>query len=198
MPRISPSITEPKMTRAEQVRQRLAEEITAGVLPPGTRLDEIEQSLRLGVSRTPLREALRQLAALGLVKGVAHRGVIVADGVSPHFADALAELEVLCACRAGRRMSGPERRELRRVASEGGDLLKMIHACAGNPVLVRFAETLWQPLMGAAGATRFAEDDLHPLGRRLAEAVADGEPTDIAAAAHNYVDACVSVGSARR
>lgn len=198
MPRTSMATVRAKTTRAEQVRQRLAEEIAAGVLVPGTRLDEIEQSLRLGVSRTPLREALRQLTALGLVKGMAHRGVIVAEGISPYMVDALAELEALCACRAGRRMTGPERRELRRVASEGGNWLEMIHACAGNPVLVRFAETLWQPLMGTVGLARFAAEDLHPLGKRLADAVAVGEAADIEPAARRYVDACVATVLARR
>lgn len=198
MPRTSLPPSKPKMTRAEQVRQLLAEEIAAGVLAPGTRLDEIEQSNRLGVSRTPLREALRQLAALGLVKGVAHRGLIVAESISPHMVDALGEVEALCACRAGHRMSGVERRELRRVASERGDWLELIHACTGNPMLVRFAETLWQPLMGTNGAARFVDDDLHPLGQRLADAVAEGEPADIEAAARSYVDACVLMVAARR
>lgn len=197
MPRTSKATVKTKTTRAEQVRQRLAEEIAAGVLTPGTRLDEIEQSLRLGVSRTPLREAFRQLAASGLVKAMAHRGVIVAEGISPHMVDALADLEALCACRAGRRMTGPERRELRHVASEGGNWLEMIHACAGNPVLVRFAETLWQPLTGTAGPARFAELDLHPLGKRFAEAVAAGEAADIELAARGYVDACVATLSPR-
>lgn len=181
----------PKTTRAEQVRRRLAAEMAAGILAPGTRLDEIEQSRRLGVSRTPLREALRQLAALGLVHGTAHRGVVVAEGVGPNMADALAALEALCGCRAAARMGAGEREALRRVAAEGGDWLDMIHAHAGNRVLVSMAETLWQPLTGNAGRTRFAADDLHPFGLRLAEAVAAGAAPVIEAAARGYVEACV-------
>lgn len=193
MPRTSQSIAKPKMTRAEEVRQRLAEEIAAGQLPPGTRLDEIEQSQRLGVSRTPLREALRQLAAMGMVKGIAHRGVMVAEGISPQMVDALSELEALCACRAGRRMIGPDRRELRRIAAERGGWLAMIHAAVGNPMLVRFAESLWQPLMGVHGPARFDTDELHPLGLRLADAVAEGELVAIDAAARHYVGGCAAL-----
>lgn len=179
-------------TLAEDVRQKLAAEIAAGILAPGTRLDETEQALRLNVSRTPLREALRQLAATGLVRGLPHRGVTVVEGVNTHMADALAELEALCGCRAGARMTGRERVDLRRVAAERGAWLDIIHANAGNPVLVRFAETLWQPLMGVSGADRLTKDDVHPFGQRLAEAVAAGECRAIENAARSLVDACVA------
>lgn len=179
-------------TLAEDVRQQLATEIAAGILAPGTRLDETEQSLRLNVSRTPLREALRQLAATGLVRGLPHRGVTVVEGINTHLADALVELETLCGCRAGARMNGRERVDLRRVAAERGAWLDIIHVSAANPVLVRFAETLWQPLMGRSGGGRLTNDDIHPFGQRLAEAVAAGEDRAIEAAARSLVDACVA------
>lgn len=47
--------------------ERLLEEIAAGQLPPGTRLREVELAGRLGISRTPVRDAIRQLEADGLV-----------------------------------------------------------------------------------------------------------------------------------
>lgn len=188
---LAPKISMPKPTRAEEVRRRLAAEIAAGILAPGTHLDEIEQSARLGVSRTPLREALRELAALGLVCGTAHRGVAVAEGISPHMADALASLEGLFGSHAAIHMSGRQRGELRRLAVERGDWLAMIHAHAGNPVLVRYAEILWQPLLATLASAPFAADRLHPLELGLADAVAGGRGAEIAAAARSYVEACV-------
>ncbi|NOD64419.1 MULTISPECIES: GntR family transcriptional regulator [unclassified Ruegeria] len=57
--------------------QRLLEEIRDGILLPGDRLREIELSERLGVSRTPVREAIRQLEADGLVTHVPRQGATV-------------------------------------------------------------------------------------------------------------------------
>src|SRR5262245_65250817 len=55
-------------TRAETIRQRLADDILRGVYPPGARLDESGLAKRFNLSRTPVREALRQLTSAGLVE----------------------------------------------------------------------------------------------------------------------------------
>ncbi len=57
--------------------KRLLEEIREGSLLPGERLREVELSERLGVSRTPVREAIRQLEADGLVTHVPRQGATV-------------------------------------------------------------------------------------------------------------------------
>jgi len=51
------------MTLAESLRQKLEGAIAAGRLEPGSRLDEQEIAQRFGVSRTPVREAFRLMAA---------------------------------------------------------------------------------------------------------------------------------------
>lgn len=56
----------------------LLDEVQNGALPPGTVLGEVEQATRLGVSRTPLREALGRLAADGLVVQQSPRVTVVA------------------------------------------------------------------------------------------------------------------------
>lgn len=55
----------------------LLEEIQSGELPAGTVLAEVEQAARLGVSRTPLREAIRRLVADGLVEQLSPRVTVV-------------------------------------------------------------------------------------------------------------------------
>ena len=87
---------------------------------PGERnaLDETDLAGRYGVSRTPVREALRQLAASGLVEIRAHRGAIVARPNEQRLLgmfEAMAELEALCAGLAAQRMTGGERRGLEQV-----------------------------------------------------------------------------------
>jgi DNA-binding GntR family transcriptional regulator len=67
------------MRASDRAYSLLREEILDGVLPAGTVLAEVEQSTRLGVSRTPLREALSRLAADGLVSTHSGRGVVVTD-----------------------------------------------------------------------------------------------------------------------
>jgi DNA-binding GntR family transcriptional regulator len=66
------------LTSAERTLAALRELILDGDLRPGTRLGEVELADRLGVSRTPVREALSRLAAEGLVQVVPNRGARVA------------------------------------------------------------------------------------------------------------------------
>lgn len=93
--------------RAADIRATLQDEIEAGVLFPGTALDEKLLAERFGVSRTPVREALQQLAAQELVT--------IAPNVGAHVArlsvaevramlEYLSEMESLCAKLAARRV----------------------------------------------------------------------------------------------
>src|SRR2546430_14687637 len=70
-------------TRSEHVRELIEEGIATGSFPPGMRLDEMELAERFNVSRTPLREALFQLASAGIVVMQPRRGTVVA-AVAPH------------------------------------------------------------------------------------------------------------------
>jgi DNA-binding GntR family transcriptional regulator len=108
-------VTARKITRAEELRLILADEIVSGQLEPGSPLDESELARRFRVSRTPVREALRQLVASGLVDARAHRGAVVAHPDSERLTgmfEAMAELEALCAGMAAERMTVAERHAL--------------------------------------------------------------------------------------
>jgi DNA-binding GntR family transcriptional regulator len=64
--------------RADALREQLEQDIVTGALRPGERLDEQGLAARFGVSRTPIREALMQLAMVGLVTLQPRRGAFVA------------------------------------------------------------------------------------------------------------------------
>jgi DNA-binding GntR family transcriptional regulator len=66
---------EPRQGR--EAYERLVADIRAGVLKPGDRLTETELAQRLGISRTPVREAVRQLESDGLVVHVPRAGAVV-------------------------------------------------------------------------------------------------------------------------
>ena len=100
----------------DQVFSRLADEIVLGQLPPGTHLDEQDIANRCGVSRTPVREALKQLAATGLANYRPNRGSVVRSLTAADLDlmfEAIAELESSCARYAALRMTAPERDALR-------------------------------------------------------------------------------------
>jgi DNA-binding GntR family transcriptional regulator len=119
-----------RRTRAEELRLQLADDIVRGSLAPGAALDESELARRFSVSRTPVREAIRMLAASGLVEVRAHRAAMVARPTPDQLAgmfEVMAELESLCAGFAAERMSGGERQALEaaheklRVLIQSGD-----------------------------------------------------------------------------
>ncbi|HWE73647.1 MAG TPA: GntR family transcriptional regulator [Stellaceae bacterium] len=111
-------------TLADGARQHLADEIITGRLRPGERLDECDIAARLGLSRTPVREALRRLAAIGLAELRPHRGVFVARPDSDHLTETfefMADLESLCARYAATRIEAAERRALEACHQSAGE-----------------------------------------------------------------------------
>ncbi|MGO4859336.1 GntR family transcriptional regulator [Arthrobacter sp. 2MCAF14] len=79
------------MRASDKAYAALREDIIEWRLAPGTVLAEVEQSERLGVSRTPVREALSRLSAEGLTTAAGGRGVVVTD-ISLDDIDELFEL----------------------------------------------------------------------------------------------------------
>lgn len=64
-------------TRRGQIVRGLRDLIISAQLPPGTRLTETELATQLGVSRAPLREAIRELVDIGLLQSVPYKGLFV-------------------------------------------------------------------------------------------------------------------------
>jgi DNA-binding GntR family transcriptional regulator len=99
-------------TLAQAIRQHIADDILRGIYPPGMRLDENGLAKRFNLSRTPVREALRQLASAGLVELRPRRGVIVSlpsEAALAEMFEVMGEVEASCARLAAQRMSPAER-----------------------------------------------------------------------------------------
>ena len=99
------------VSAATRAYEQLRSEILEGELGPGRTLFEVEQSERLGVSRTPVREAFGRLVAEGLLDDRRGKGVVVTD-VSDHDIDALYELRTCLEAQAAdlaARRGEPER-----------------------------------------------------------------------------------------
>jgi DNA-binding GntR family transcriptional regulator len=115
-------------TLASQIRTALADDITAGRMTPGTEIDEQELAQRFSASRTPVREALRDLAASGLVIIEPRRGARVVEMTLERIGELfemMAEIEAVCVRFATYRMTARERAALSQLHAEA---LPFVHA----------------------------------------------------------------------
>lgn len=144
----------------DAVREQLRAAILAGHLAPGTRLSVPELARQLGVSRSPVREAVLLLVGEGLAVEHSRRGVEVARLDVPgllELYDLRSAVEGLAACLAAGRMSGPDLAALRGVLDAQGAAAvadargfrdldarfhKIIVQTCGNGRLARHAELL--------------------------------------------------------
>ena len=121
MSRIRPGTTVDSMVAT------LADDIVHGRLAPGTPLDEGALGSRFGVSRTPAREALRELNAMGLVQRLPNRRATVTP-LTPkkmrEMFEAMAELEASVARLAAERMTVHERQTLADIHHQSSTLVQ--------------------------------------------------------------------------
>ena len=112
----------------EVVSETLRQAIVEGVLQPGERLMEIQMAEELGVSRTPVREAIRKLEQEGFVVMVPRRGTYVADlslkDINEVF-EIRTALDVLAAGLAAERITDEELEESERLLVHIGEYIEM-------------------------------------------------------------------------
>ena len=146
----------------QEVADRLRRLIHAGELAPGAFIDELALAGSFGISRTPLREALKVLHAEGLVRLTPRRGSFVAGELTPADLDdlfpVLALLEGRCAYEAVRQATPAEvrrldalharlerlaaRRDVTACAEQIAAFHEALQALAGNPWLTRLVSGL--------------------------------------------------------
>jgi DNA-binding GntR family transcriptional regulator len=115
------------VTSVETIRIELARRIVSGVLAPGAPLDESDVAAEFAVSRTPVREAFRQLSSSGLIEQRAYRKSVVCQPDERDLAGMFAvmgHLEALCAGLSAINMTPMERRALEAVHDEMAGLVR--------------------------------------------------------------------------
>ncbi|MFV0361315.1 GntR family transcriptional regulator [Tropicimonas sp.] len=127
----------PRISAVQKVVGTLIDEISAGILTPGERIDEVQLANRLGVSRTPVREALNQLVAQRILVAGERRGVRVVQYSQSELSqifEVMYEIEIACARMAAQRLTLLSRSEIELAqtacikAAETGDRIAYMRA----------------------------------------------------------------------
>jgi DNA-binding GntR family transcriptional regulator len=194
---------------SDQVKERLLQDILVGAYPPGSRIVETRVARELGISQAPVREALRDLEALGVVEISTYRGARVRHPTKAELLEAYgirAELESLGARLALPLMSEADLEELQgyieemqRAADSGDTHTEAIIDVAfhgriiqisGNNTLQRVWRYL-EPLsrtfitLGVPGVNPRDIADLHTP---ILEALRSRDPDQAAAAYHLHFE----------
>lgn len=153
-------------TLSEGLRRSLEDMIVSGALKPGERLDEMDLASRFKVSRTPVREALKALAAIGLVEMRSRQGLTVAVISIPMLLEMfqlMAELEGLHARLAARRARPEHKERLKAAHVQLCEVLK-----SGDPQLFYDVNREFHEAVYDASQTEFLAEQTRAVRRRVA------------------------------
>ncbi|NJQ01971.1 GntR family transcriptional regulator [Streptomyces zingiberis] len=159
---------------AGAVRRAIRDDIVSGVYPFGSRLTEEQLARRYGVSRVPVREALRALESEGFVTTRRHAGACVAEPTDDEAADLLevrALLEPLVAARAARRRTEAHVKVLRGLVTLGRK-----RADRGLPPDLRSLDTWFHETLAQAAGSPTLVALLTQVRRKIAWVYADPRP----------------------
>jgi len=200
------------VTNTDRVRTEIESRIVAGLLAPGTTLDEARLSKMFEVSRTPVREALLQLSAEGFVKIVPRAGIYVirlSDHELAELIETLAYTEGICARLVVQRLTAEHTASLRQLQEDGeqalknGDLIaysdynkafhERLYASCGNTYLSRQILQIRKRINPyrhdqAKSAERMARS-LNEHGRLVAALIANDEESAMYEATHHILSA---------
>jgi DNA-binding GntR family transcriptional regulator len=167
MPAHSAQATSPakRKSMVQRVRERLEDDIIEGRLAPGAQLHVDDIAAQCQVSRTPVREALQQLASSGLVKVQPKRGTYVAALSVSHLIEmfeVMAELEACCAQLAARRADAGTRQALSEAVAQCER-----QAQAGEPNAYYDANEVFHQLIYHASGNGYLAQQTVALRNRL-------------------------------
>lgn len=185
-------------TKRDQIVDELRRQILSGGLARGERMPQDELARRFGASITPVREALRQLEAEGLVVGEPHRGVRVAgvdlgEVTATYVVRRLTETYAMrrATPRLSRRDLTQARRLLHKPDREVGPSIRdrnrefhfLFYERCGMPALTERIAAMWQAFpWDLMLDTPHRAEQSHSEHLTIMEAVEDGDPDDVAAA----------------
>ncbi len=150
---------------ADSIATALVNDIVAGAIAPGTRLDETALSTRFGVSRTPVREALQRLTSSGFAEQLPRRGTFVRKislREMVEMFEVMAELEALSARLAARRLTAEQRAALDRALTDCAEA-----AATGDTDAYYEANEVFHQLIYRASGNRFLAEQARSLQGRL-------------------------------
>ncbi len=147
------------------LRDALEDRILTGHIRPGERLDEAALARDFDVSRTPVRQAIFQLAATGLIEHIPRRGAFVVE-VGPlrlsEMFEVIAELEALCARNAARRAGAEELAETARHHDAC-----CAAATSGDADAYYYANERFHAAIRTIGGNVFLQQEIDRLQKRL-------------------------------
>ncbi len=186
--------------QSERAYQAIRAEIAAGRVQPGQRLVEADIARRAGVSRTPVRQALRWLEREGIVQIEKRRGATMRAFSAEQIADLYelrAQLEAFACQLAARRAEDADRAELRRLVGEferaardaasddladvraaNAALHRTISEVGRNPFLGMALETTIENPLVLRAFQRFGRDEVQRSAlfhRLIVDSICDGE-----------------------
>jgi DNA-binding GntR family transcriptional regulator len=135
---------------AAKARRMIEDDILCGRLLPGQRLDERAWAERLGISRTPVREAIKELSSQGLVETPPRQRAYIrkVDGSElAELFEALIGLETLVAELAARRISDLELRKLKVIHKRSQTAMKSNKIDAFQNLNIEFHSVIAQASM---------------------------------------------------
>ena len=160
------SITHVAAPVREQVEAKLRQAIVMGHFSPGERLIERELCTLLGVSRTSIREALRQLEINGLVTHIPHKGIIVATMTSKEARE-IYQVRAVVEGLAGRLCAEQHTPALVEALQAAMDHIEAVAPANDVGALIAAKERLYQVLLTYCG-NQTAQDVLQGLHDRIA------------------------------
>ncbi|USD62463.1 GntR family transcriptional regulator [Vibrio sp. SCSIO 43140] len=174
-------------SRSEVAYQKLLQAIRHGELTPGTRVREIEVAEMLGISRTPVRDAIRRLESDGLLIHLPRQGAVIKQLDQKEVIELYEVREVLegtAARYAARHASEIELAELE-------DFNDIMLSNAKDPIKVAEANRLFHQALYRAGNNRYLIDALNSLSNALTllggTTLQEGERTQTAYQEHQAI-----------